>query len=159
MPTLAAQRTAAMAKLKLYSGHDTAPVITTDLSEILDSFLRARYWEASTAKVVGDVVLPTTANGHRYICTEAGTTGTTEPVWPTRQGSSIADGTGTTGMLWTEDGPAYENPYDIRGAIHAAWMLKASRASVLYSDDAGQREQVYKHCMEMAKQYAPIQIG
>ena len=155
MPTLAAQRTAAMAKLKLYSGHDTAPVITTDLGAILDDHLRATYWIAATAYAVGAVVQPVTVNGHRYICTIAGTSGTTEPTWPTIEYGIIADGTAT----WQEYGPEFKNPYDIRAAIHAAWMLKASRASVLFTDDAGQREQVYKHCLEMAKQYAPIQIG
>lgn len=155
MPTLASKKADALARLKLYCAHDTAPVISTDLGVILDTVLRARYWEASAAKVVGDVVLPTVANGYRYRCTKAGTAGASEPTWPMRQAATVTDGT----VEWTEDGPDYDNPYDIRAAIHAAWMLKASRASVLFTDDAGQREQVYKHCLEMAKQYAPIHIG
>lgn len=157
MPTLAAQKTAAMAKLKLYSAHDTAPVITTDLDAILTAHLRASYWAASTAYVVGAVVQPTTANGHRYRCIKAGTSGTTEPSdWPEyRQGVYTNDGT----VWWEEFGPDFDNPYDVRAAIHAAWMLKASRASVLFTDDAGQREQVYKHCLQMAEKYAPIHIG
>lgn len=155
MPTLQSKKDAALLRLKLYCAHDTAPVITTDLGTILDTVLLARYWETSTAKEVGDVVLPTTATGHRYRCTKSGTTGTTQPSWPTDQASTVTDGT----AVWTEDGPDYDNPYDIRAAIHAAWMLKASRASVLYSDDAGERDQVYEHCMKMAKQYAPVGIA
>jgi hypothetical protein len=159
MPTLAAQRDAALSKLKLYSAHDTAPVITNDLSAILDAHLRATYWTASTAYVAGDVILPTATNGHRYVCAKAGTSGTTEPIWPIRDASGISDGTGSNAITWIEDGPAYDNPYDVRASIHAAWALKASRASVLFDDDAGKREQVYKHCMEMAEKYAVIHIG
>ena len=40
-------------------------------------------WLASTAYALGALVKPTTYNGHKYECTTAGTSGTTEPTWPT----------------------------------------------------------------------------
>lgn len=52
-------------------------------------------WAASTAYSVGDTAQPTTANGYYYRCTVAGTSGSTEPTWPTTSGT-VADG----GVTW-----------------------------------------------------------
>jgi hypothetical protein len=51
-------------------------------------------WTATTAKVVGDVVRPTTANGRWYVATVAGTTAGTQPTFPTN-GGTVVDGTVT----------------------------------------------------------------
>lgn len=56
----------------------------------------ASAWAASTAYSVGDYVIPTTANGHIYKCTVAGTSGSSEPVWPTTDGNIVVDG----GVTW-----------------------------------------------------------
>ncbi len=55
-------------------------------------------WTASTAYTAGQTILPDTANGHIYQCTTAGTSGTTEPVFPTTAGGTVTDGT----AVWTE---------------------------------------------------------
>ena len=53
-------------------------------------------WVKNTAKVVGDIVKPTTYNSHTYVCTTAGTThATTEPTWSTTNGATQTDGTVT----------------------------------------------------------------
>jgi len=54
-------------------------------------------WQASTAYSLGALVSPTTYNGHKYECTTAGTSGTTEPTWPTVNGNTVTDGT----VVWT----------------------------------------------------------
>ena len=54
-------------------------------------------WAASTAYALGDFVEPTTHNGYKYECTTAGTSGTTEPTWPTTPGNTVTDGT----AVWT----------------------------------------------------------
>lgn len=55
-------------------------------------------WAVATAKTLGVSVEPTVDNTYRYECTTAGTThATTEPVWPTTIGLTIADGT----VVWT----------------------------------------------------------
>lgn len=56
------------------------------------------YWAASTAYSVGDYVLPTAPNGHMYKCTTAGTSGSTQPTWPTTNNGTVTDGT----VVWTE---------------------------------------------------------
>lgn len=53
-------------------------------------------WVQNTAKVVGDIIKPTTYNAHSYVCTVAGTThATTEPTWSTTNGVTQTDGTVT----------------------------------------------------------------
>lgn len=47
---------------------------------------------------VDDLVVPTASNGHCYICSDAGTTGVIEPIWPTGAGDTVSDGT----VTWTE---------------------------------------------------------
>lgn len=57
-------------------------------------------WEATTAYSEDDVVVPTTENGHQYICTTAGTSDSSEPTWPTDKLETVTDGT----AVWTENG-------------------------------------------------------
>ncbi len=52
-------------------------------------------WQASTSYNVGDIVRPIDRNGFVYICTQAGTSGTEEPAWPTNDGETATDGTVT----------------------------------------------------------------
>ena len=56
-------------------------------------------WKASTAEVLMNDIAPTPAhqNGLWFQCTVAGTTGTTEPTWPTVIGNTVTDG----GVTWT----------------------------------------------------------
>lgn len=56
-------------------------------------------WIASTAYVVGDFIIPTSANDHYYKCTTAGTSDSSEPTWPT-DGSTVTDAT----VVWTDMG-------------------------------------------------------
>jgi hypothetical protein len=57
-------------------------------------------WVANTAYSLNDLVVPTTANGHYYKATTAGTSHVTdEPTWPTN-GTTVADGT----VVWTDQG-------------------------------------------------------
>lgn len=55
-------------------------------------------WETLHDYVLGDVVTPTTLNGHSYIVTTAGESGATEPTWPLS--GTVADGT----VVFTENG-------------------------------------------------------
>ena len=57
-------------------------------------------WATGTAYVLGQWVIPTAANGHYYKCTTAGTSGGTQPTWPTN-GSTVADG---ATLIWTDEG-------------------------------------------------------
>lgn len=52
----------------------------------------------STSVSVGDTVIPASPNGRIYRCITAGTTGASEPSWPTTDDGQVADGT----AVWTE---------------------------------------------------------
>lgn len=84
MATVASQRTAALAELKILAQTASAPALdnATEVEPILDSFLRAPAWVAATAYGYGDLVVPTVLNGRVYRCTTKGTSGATEPDWP-----------------------------------------------------------------------------
>lgn len=64
----------------------------------------------SAAYAIGDRTFPAVPTGHWYECESAGTTGTTEPVWPT-DGGTVTDGT----VVWRDKGqmeePIARGPY------------------------------------------------
>jgi hypothetical protein len=60
-------------------------------------------WVASIARVVDDMVRPTTPNGYIYRCTVAGTSAGSEPTWPTAFGGTVTDG----GVTWKKQ----EDPF------------------------------------------------
>ena len=61
-------------------------------------------WAASTAKSVGDAVVPTVANGFIYFATaSSGSTGSTQPTWPTKAGQTVVDGA----VTWVAQALAY----------------------------------------------------
>lgn len=64
----------------------------------IDVFASIDDWAASTAYVVGDWVVPTTANTYIYQCTTAGTSHTAEPSWTTTEDDTTTE---STGVVWT----------------------------------------------------------
>jgi hypothetical protein len=59
--------------------------------------LAAPAWSGSTAYSLGDIVMPASPNGHSYRVVSAGTSGGSEPSWPTG-GGSVSDG----GVVWQD---------------------------------------------------------
>lgn len=57
-------------------------------------------WESLHVYAVGDIVIPTTANLHKYRVTTAGTSGASEPAWPTSSGGTVTN----AGVVFTEHG-------------------------------------------------------
>jgi hypothetical protein len=66
----------------------------------------ARTWQPGVAYTTSDYVIPTTPNGRVYRVTTAGTSGGTEPTWPTTAAGTVTDG-GT--LVWTEQSNAMES--------------------------------------------------
>jgi len=73
-------------------------------------------WEADTEYALGDLRQPTTHNNFYYKATRAGTSGATEPTWPTTEDATIDDPDGD-GVEWEAHVPK------IRAAI---WPLKST---------------------------------
>ncbi len=88
---------------------------STNLQQVMENIvsdynrlhaLNLRYkWQPTINYRIGAIVTPKTIpdnpnGGHYYKCTTAGTSGATEPSWPTANGSTVTDGS----VIWTESG-------------------------------------------------------
>jgi hypothetical protein len=86
-------------------------------------------WQASTAYSAGQYVIPTTFNGagprRLYRCTTAGTSGSSEPSWPTSDGGTVTDGS----VTWTEATPTIESgtnlPNEVSGGGYSRQAIAA----------------------------------
>ena len=136
------------------------PAIASEtVEEIVNRHKRAEVWQAETAYSIGDRIQPTSPNGHFYECIQAGTSGEEEPTWTTRQGSCLFET--NSELKWEEIATDFDgNLYNTRAAIHECWVLKASMAASQFDISIDQqkwnRSQVYEHCLEMARAYAPF---
>jgi len=62
-------------------------------------------WTASTVYALNDYVIPLASfNGRLYKATTGGTSGSSEPTWPTTTGGTVSDGS----VVWTEQTAAFE---------------------------------------------------
>ena len=84
-------------------------------------------WVATTALTLGVERRPVTSNGYRYQVTTAGTTGATEPTWPTTLGGTVTDGT----VVFTCRGTAI---YDANCPHSASVVKKASKIFSVKND-------------------------
>lgn len=158
---------AAIVEVTALAAPNIAPTVDQcyDLRATIIRHQRCSFWAATTSYNVGDVVMPVLPNGHRYIATEAGASGTVEPGWPESRYSSIAE-EGT--LIWKEDGPDYWNIFDIEWSVHDVWMHKAGQASAQVDTtlaggaSAGtftvNCSQMFNHCIVMAQRYAPVRF-
>lgn len=163
MPTATEQRDGARLSVTRYGQTATAPTLDSDeVESILDHVKRGDIWAVNTAYNYGDVILPTIRNGHSYSCIQAGTSeadSADEPDWPTLQAEQITEGASDPLLTWQESGPDFANLYNVRAAIHAAWMMKAGKAAALYSSGIGETQQVHDHCLKMAERYSPVDMA
>lgn len=77
-------------------------------------------WQASHGYTPGNPVEPLTANNFFYTAGGSGTSGTTEPIWPTTAGGIVTDG----GVTWTA------NTLEIKNILNTAVCSAGNRYSV-----------------------------
>lgn len=143
----ATDRSEALLTLSEWVQIDVAPKLEeTEIEIILDRCKRASTWASATNYDPGDVVLPTTRNGHRYRATVGGRSGATEPSWSTTDYSKLDEGSSDPNLRWIEDGPDYGNVYDLRRAAYECWALKERKATQFISAGELNFGQVYEHC-------------
>jgi hypothetical protein len=160
-------RADAIARVSLLCDATSYPeVSTTDIGQMLDDTARFTTWTGSTAYQVGQRVVPTTPNGRVYECRRAGTSGTTEPVWPdlgSYKGWWMEDGVSDPTLVWVDQGPANVEQYDVRTTTQRVWMVKASRVAAEIDAKEGTTDvklsQLKTHCLEMATRYRPVVIA
>lgn len=68
----------------------------------------AETWVASTAVVIGKIIQPTVPNGRTYFVERDGTTGGTEPTWPTTTGATVTSG----GAVFRDRGPYWQASHE-----------------------------------------------
>lgn len=83
-------------------------------------------WASVTAYALGAYVKPTTPNGYRYECTTAGTSGTSEPTWPTTIGATVTDGT----VVWTCRKLTYDSGVDYEADLDAGLLRCLSTGAI-----------------------------
>lgn len=138
---------------------DEEPVLSDqDLLRLLDKHVRGSVWAAGTAYAFGERGIPLTRNGRRYVVAVAGTSGATEPDWPTTDFAQVTDGT----VIWEEEGLDWTDGYDLEAAAHEAWLEKAAIAASAHDFQTDQqsftRSQLIQHCERMAGRYAPVRV-
>ena len=154
----------ALALLTEWAQIAVAPAITAiELQGILYRNKRAVVRANSTAYSVNQIMMPSPRNGHRYRCVVPGTSASVDPysgyVWPVNQGTRISEGTTTPTLTWVEDGPQYDNIYDVRHAAYEAWMLRANKAAQFIRAGELSLDQMYQHALAQADRYGSIAIG
>jgi hypothetical protein len=78
------------------------PDVQKDPAEALKVTLNLFYacanlWQRNEAYSLTDMIRPTRATGYAYECTNAGSSGNREPIWPRTLGSTVTDGS----VTWT----------------------------------------------------------
>ena len=143
---------------------DAQPALEPDeLEAILDRTRRAQTWEPNKVLTTGTYVQPTVRNGLKYKVAKSGTTGATEPPWPTKPthwsasiaGRQITDNT----VTFEEAGDEFRNVYNVRAAKREAWNVKMSKASQ-YPQTAGvDMSKIFEQCRAMRDSYESVLVG
>jgi hypothetical protein len=124
---------------------------------ILERHKLAEIWRPETLYRVGDVVQAYPRTGYRYGVIVRGISGLFAPApWGTSLRERFTSGSVSFEVL----GSDYENIYDIRGAAHEAWSIKAGRASHLVTTSAGnsriEASLLHTQCRARAVEFAPL---
>lgn len=111
-------------------------------------------WAAGAAVSSGTRRTPTVRNGFVYQAVGSGTTGSTEPVWPTVIGQTVTSGS----VTWRCEAAAPWIPtFDLRAAAAEGWQWKAGKVASQFDAQAGsasaKRSQVFEMCMANARAY------
>ncbi len=88
-------------------------------------------WVTATAYSAGDKVKKISGGTHLYQCTTAGTSGGSEPTWPTTIDATVTDGT----VVWTCIGilaPDTTNDYTVDATLGRIYVKPTARVSATY---------------------------
>ena len=82
-------------------GASSGGTLTVSTIPVISTFTPAYpVWTASVNYSVNSIIEPTTSNGYYYKAIQGGTSGTTEPTFPTRVGQQVVDGQ----IIWQNEG-------------------------------------------------------
>lgn len=91
-------------------------------------------WTALTVYALNAEKVPVTRNGYYYKVTTAGTSGATEPTWPTTAAATVTDGS----VVWTNTGGSVWTPtWSVNGSVALGWEMKAARVPTMVTFSSG----------------------
>jgi len=92
---------------ELHKAQGNLNLIADNIKVALCSTFSPSYsaWSTSTSYSEGDIVVPSFRNGRRYRATNAGTSASSEPTWPTVDGETVVD----NDITWEEYGGEHAN--------------------------------------------------
>lgn len=95
-------------------------------------------WTPSVARLVGDLRVPIARNGLVYRVTVAGTSGATEPTWPTTLGLTVLDG----GVTWEAYSLApWSWTWDLAAAVAQGFRMKEAKVAAQFDVSTAKRSQ------------------
>lgn len=124
----------------------------------------ASAWETETAYLVGATVTASTPADRWWLCVSPGTSGSTEPDWPSLGGlprgqSTVTDGT----VTWLDAGSEWAPTWDLNYAAELAWEQKAAKAAGRFDfttdGQTFRRAQVLANCERMAARFRRKRAG
>lgn len=155
-------------QIELYLNWNSFPALSvTEVDFLLldarrpdqDKTVPDRYltWRPSFAYALGTLIVPDPRDGFYYEATVAGTSGATQPTFPTVIDATVVDG----GVTWKNKGSAPWVPtYSTAYAIYRGWNLKSAKVvaavDVEESDQSLKRSQIFKACQEIAKVWGRV---
>ncbi|HEX8289817.1 MAG TPA: hypothetical protein VF556_17680 [Pyrinomonadaceae bacterium] len=146
--------------VKLHAQTESFPALESAMVEsVVRRHQRASIWTADTDYKIGDKVQPTVPNGHFYECVSPGQSDSVEPDWTLSTHSRMTEF--ASDLVWRECETDFDgNIYNLRSAVHEAWILKAgcsaNQFDVSIDQQKWHRSQVHDHCLSMAQRYIPI---
>lgn len=128
-------------------------LLESDIQGLLNDNIAATEWTAATAYTAGMVVVPSLSArvGSRFVCVIGGTSGSTEPTWPTWLRGQVGDGN----VLWEEAGLECDL-WDMGAAIQDGWDLKVAKAVVYIGTELSD---IYTHCVEQRDASRTVRMG
>lgn len=119
-------------------------------------------WTPNTVYALNDVIVPPIRNGHTYIISDGGTSGTTEPDWPLDVGDEVTLD-GVTYMDISSYVSVWYGRWDFNRAAAEGWRVKAGMVSNRHDFGSNQGNynpsQLFEHCNKMAEVYAAKTVG
>ena len=142
-----------------------------DLARLPDPFgnlptnvTTATAWAASTQYLAGAVVTADPAADRWWMCATPGTTGATQPSWPSLLSRPRGSATVTDGdVVWIDAGSEWAPTWDLDYAAELGWEMKAGKVAGRFDfttdGQTFRRGQFITHCHQMAARFRRKRAG